>query len=215
MTKAKTKAKTKKNKSEPWNKGCKVGKRDPFKLGEVKRIRKMLTKRGTTGIRDLALFNTALDTMLRSPDLLGLKVKDVRKRNRIMRDTIDIMIRGRVMQCTLSESTKDALERWIDYDSKKPNEYLFTGRVRGRTLPVRPRTLNRQIKSWAEAIGLKDGSYGIETLRRTRALHILKHTGNMEAVRVLLGLANIGTAARYLYDTNPVDAIGISRVYEI
>jgi len=210
-----TKRKIKKTKSEPWNKGCKVGQRDPFKPGEVKRIRKMLIKRGSIGIRDLAIFNTALDTMLRSPDLLGLRVKDVRKRNRIMRDTIDILIRGRPMQCTLSESAKDALEQWIDYDNKKPNEYLFTGRIGGRTTPIRSRTLNRQIKGWAEAIGLEDGSYGIETLRRTRALHILKHTGNMEAVRVLLGLANIGTAARYLYDTNPVDAIGISRTYEI
>ena len=210
-----TKRKIKKPKNEPWNKGRKVGQRDPFKLGEVKRIRKMLSKRGPIGIRDLAIFNTALDTMLRSPDLLSLKVKDVRKRNRIMRDTIDILIRGRVLKCTLSESAKDALEQWIVYDNKKPNEYLFTGRIGGKTAPIGSRTLNRQIKSWAEAIGLRDGSYGIETLRRTRALHILKHTGNMEAVRVLLGLANIGTAARYLYDTNPVDAIGISREYEI
>jgi integrase len=210
-----TKRKTRKTKSEPWNKGCKVGQRDPFKLGEVKRIRKMLSKGKSTGIRDLALFNTALDTMLRSPDLLNLRVKDVRKRNRVMRDTIDISIRGRLMKCTLSESAKDALEQWIDYDNKKANEYIFTGRIRGKSAPIRSRTLNRQIKSWAEAIGLEDGSYGIETLRRTRALHILKHTGSMEAVRILLGLANIGTAARYLYDTNPVDAIEISRMYEI
>ena len=209
------KKKAKKTKFVPWNKGQKIGHRDPFKLGEVKRIRKMLNKRGDRAFRDLAMLNTALDTMLRSPDLLGLRVKDVRKRNRVMRDTIEIEIRGRSMRFTLSKLSQDALEQWIEHDNKKPNEYIFTGRVRGKAAPVRSRTVNRAVKSWAEAIGIEDGSYGIETLRRTRALYILKQTGSMEAVRILLGLANIGTAARYLYDTNPVDALEISRFYEI
>ena len=44
-------------------------------------------KRGDTGLKHLALFSTAFDTMLRSPDLLGLTVKDVRKRNGVMRDS--------------------------------------------------------------------------------------------------------------------------------
>ena len=74
-------------KQYPWNKGLEVGQRAPLSLSEVTRIKKLLAKRGGA-LRDLALFSTAIDTMLRSQDLLGLTVKDVRKRNRIMRDTL-------------------------------------------------------------------------------------------------------------------------------
>ena len=74
----------------PWNKGLEVGKRAPLSLTQVTRIKKLLAKRGDAGLRDFALFSTAIDTMLRAQDLLGLRVKGVRKRNRVMRDTLKL-----------------------------------------------------------------------------------------------------------------------------
>ena len=79
-----------KRKHYPWNKGREVGRQAPLTPSEVTRIKKALAKRGDAGLRDLALFSTAIDTMLRASDLLGLTVKDVRKRNRLMRDTFDL-----------------------------------------------------------------------------------------------------------------------------
>jgi len=87
------KMKRKKGKRVPWNKGRKVGQRVPLSLSEVNRVKKMLTKRGDTGLRDRALFLTAIDTKLRSQELLGLTVKVVRKRNREMRDTGNAIVR--------------------------------------------------------------------------------------------------------------------------
>ena len=84
------KKKRKKSKRSPWNKGLKLGPQDPFRPSDVTRIRALLAKRGKGGLRDLALFTTAIDTMLRPSDLLGLTVKDVRKRNRVMRDTVEL-----------------------------------------------------------------------------------------------------------------------------
>ena len=46
----------------PWNKGLEVGKRDGFTPAQVKRIRNLLANRGVPGLRDLALFSTAIDT---------------------------------------------------------------------------------------------------------------------------------------------------------
>ena len=61
--------------SIPWNKGKLVGQKPPLKLKEIWsiRIRLQIADRK----RDLALFNLAIDSKLRSCDLLRLRVRDV------------------------------------------------------------------------------------------------------------------------------------------
>ncbi len=212
MVKKKTKAK-----HYPWNKGREVGQRAPLGLSEVTRIKKLLVKRGDAGLRDLALFSTAIDTMLRARDLLGMTVKDVRKRNRVMRDTLELTTAKSVQnfRCVLSKTTMKVLEKWINQTAKKPNDYLFTGRLGGGLTPMSARQLSRLVKAWTEGIGLDASLYGIESLRRTRSIYILNKTGNMEAVRIILGLADIRATARYLSDAKPVDAFAINRAHEI
>ena len=56
----------------PWNKGRIVGQKTPLKLREIWAIRIRLQLRGN--LRDLALFNIAIDSKLRACDLLGLRV---------------------------------------------------------------------------------------------------------------------------------------------
>ncbi len=213
MAKSKTKARM----SEPWNKGVEVGQRHPFTPSEVNRIRKKLDKRGAAGLRDLALFSTAIDTMLRAPDLLRLTVKDVRKRNKVMRDTIelDAANRGRSISCTLSEAAREALNNWIEHADKKPGDSLFTGQSRGRSQAISARQLSRLVKEWAASIGLDTTQYGIESLRRTRSVYILKRTGDLEAVRLLLGLKDVEAVARYLSLSESDNALEISRANEL
>ena len=50
-------------KRQAWNKGLVIGKRDGFTPAQVKRIRGLLDDRGAAGLRDLALFTTAIDTV--------------------------------------------------------------------------------------------------------------------------------------------------------
>ena len=59
----------------PWNKGKLLGQKPPLKLREIWaiRIRLQLNHR----LRELALFNLAIDSKLRGCDLLGLHVHDV------------------------------------------------------------------------------------------------------------------------------------------
>ena len=75
---------------EAWNKGLEVGKRDAFTPAQVKQIRGLLTDRGAPGLRDLALFSTAIDTMLHAHDLLALVVGDVQSRNGSIRPLIEV-----------------------------------------------------------------------------------------------------------------------------
>ena len=202
MALAKKKLK-KKGKRTPWNKGVEVGRRVPLSAAEVTRIRKLLVKRGDSGLKHLALFSTAVDTMLRSPDLLGLKVGDVRKRNGVMRDSIALPPRGkrsRAVQCTLSKTTMSVLAKLIRETSKKPREYLFTGRVGGGLQALSARQFTRIVKGWVTDAGLDESAYGSESLRRTGAIAMLRRRANMEAVRDALGLENVDHVTEYLRD---------------
>jgi integrase len=209
--------KSRKDTREPWNKGVEVGPRDPFSPAQVARIRAMLTKRGEAGLRDLTLFSTAIDTMLHASDLLSLTVKDVRQRNGVMRDALTVTTagRGHTVQCTLSADTRNLLETWIAQSAKKPGDFLFTALSRTTAKSLTARQLSRLVKAWAEGIGLDALPFGTESLRRTRAMYILSETGNLEAVRVLLGHTDIGSTARYLGDIQQPDALAVSRAHEI
>jgi hypothetical protein len=59
----------------PWNKGKLVEPKPPFKLQEIWAIRIRLDLEHR--IRDLAMFNLAIDSKLRGCDLVRLKVSDV------------------------------------------------------------------------------------------------------------------------------------------
>ena len=59
---------------EPWNKGKLVGQKPPLKPKDIWAIRIHLQNGGR--IRDLAMFNLAIDSKLRGCDLVNLRVRD-------------------------------------------------------------------------------------------------------------------------------------------
>ena len=65
----------------PWNRGKLVGPKPPLKPQEVWRIRIRLQLAGQ--LRDLALFNLAIDSKLRGCDLVRLRLGDVRQAGNI------------------------------------------------------------------------------------------------------------------------------------
>ena len=78
------------------------------------------------------------------------------------------------------------------------------------------RQMSRLLKSWIAEAGLDPKKYGIESLRRTKALHILSGTGDIETVRALLGHTKIESTARYLLIAKKrSDPIAISRAFDI
>src|ERR1700724_4105594 len=148
-------AKKRARKRQAWNKGLQVGKRDGFTPAQVKRIRDLLADRGVPGLRDLALFSTAIDTMLHGQDLLPLVVGDVQRRHGSIRPVIEVA-RARGMpavRCALSKASTKALEKWITTSGKKRTDYLFHARgVEGRH-PMGQRQLNRLLKLWVVGRG--------------------------------------------------------------
>lgn len=60
----------------PWNKGKLTGQTPPLKLREIWAIRTRLQM--ASNVRELAMFNLAIDSKLRACDLTRLRVQDVR-----------------------------------------------------------------------------------------------------------------------------------------
>ena len=77
------------------------------------------------------------------------------------------------------------------------------------------RQMHRLLKFWVSEAGLDPKKYGIESLRRTKAVHILNGTGDLETVRVLLGHAKIESTAKYLRIAKKSDPIAICRAFDI
>jgi len=95
-------------KREPWNKGKLVGQKAPLKLKEIWsiRIRLELSKR----IRDLALFNLAIDSKLRGCDLVKLRVRDISHGNQITaRAIITQQKTGLPVHFEITEQTRKSL----------------------------------------------------------------------------------------------------------
>jgi hypothetical protein len=67
---------------EPWNKGKLVGQKAPRRLKEIWAIRIRLHLAERT--RELALFSLAIDSKLRSCDLVTLRVRDITHGERIV-----------------------------------------------------------------------------------------------------------------------------------
>jgi integrase len=203
-------------KRRAWNKGLEVGQQDAFTPAQVKRIRQVLADRGVQGLRDLALFSVAIDTMLQGPELLNLTVKDLQLPNGTIRSVIKVArTRRPPVRCALSEATAKALGKWIAVSGKKRTDCIFPGRGAGPPRPMSVRQMNRLLKSWVAEAGLDPKKYGKESLRRTKALHILNSTGDLETVRLLLGHAKIESTANYLRIARKSDPIAISRAFDI
>ena len=125
-------------KRRPWNKGREVGKKGAFTPAQVKRIRQVLLTRGVPGLRDLALFQTAIDTMLHGSDLFNLTVKDLQLPNGKMRSVIKVARKGGMppVRCAFSKTTASAVGKWIAVSGKKRADYLFPGRGIGSRRPM-------------------------------------------------------------------------------
>ena len=203
-------------KRRAWNKGLEIGQRDAFTPAQVKRIRQVLAGRGVPGLRDLALFSVAIDTMLQGPELLNLTVKDAQLPNGTIRSIIEVARTRRKppVRCALSKATAKALGKWIAVSGKKRKDYIFPGRG-GRPRPMTVRQMHRLLKFWLAEAGLDPKKYGNESLRRTKALHILNGTGDLEAVRMLLGHAKIESTSKFLRIAKKSDPIAISRAFDI
>ena len=175
------------NKRTPWNKGKLIRARPPLRPKHVRSIRTrlLLEKR----IRDLALFNLAIDSKLRGCDVVAVRVEDVAPNGyTIDRATVRQKKTGRPVKFELTDQTRQAIDDYLKAAGKKPGDFLFTGR-RGFDQCMTTRQYARLLSEWIASIGLDPKLFGTHSLRRTKATLIYRRTGNLRAVQLLLGTA--------------------------
>lgn len=93
-----------------WNKGRIIGQKRPLLPRHVWSIRVRLEM--ADNLRDLALFNMAVDSKLRSCDLVSLRVRDVFVVGRVRERTSMIQNKtGKPVRFEITETTRLSLER--------------------------------------------------------------------------------------------------------
>lgn len=197
---------------QPWNKGRLIGQKPPLKLKDIWTIRIHL--QNANAIRDLALFNLAIDSKLRGCDLVSVRVRDIAHGNQILARAMVIQRKTqRPVQFELTEATRKAVARWLEVSELKGESFLFASRV-STSNHLSTRQYARIVHGWAEKAGLDPSLYGTHSMRRTKATLIYKRTKNLRAVQLLLGHSKLESTVRYL-GIEVDDALEISEQTEI
>jgi integrase len=80
-------------------------------------------------VRDLALFNLAIDSKLRGYDLVASRVDDVAPHGYAI-DRVNMRQRkiGRPVRFELTEQTRESIDAYLRGSGRKPGQVLFPGR---------------------------------------------------------------------------------------
>ncbi|MDD3471728.1 MAG: hypothetical protein PHS86_03005 [Syntrophaceae bacterium] len=98
---------------EAWNKGKLVGQKPPLKPKDIWAIRIHLQNAHV--VRDLAMFNLAIDSKLRGCDLVSLRVRDITHGNQVIPRAIVTQSKTqRPAQFELTKPTRVAVAAWLE-----------------------------------------------------------------------------------------------------
>ena len=199
-------------KRRAWNKGRIVGQKRPLMPKQVWAIRARLEL--AHNLRDLALFNVAIDSKLRGCDLVKLAVCSLVKNDRVRERVSVIQSKTkRPVQFELTENTRTTVLKWVKSPEMLACQFMFPSRFHDRP-HISTRQYGRLVRSWVAEIGLEPSGYGTHSLRRTKAAEIYRKTGNLRAVQLLLGHTKIDSTVRYL-GVELEDALSIAEQIDI
>ncbi|HEY9217559.1 MAG TPA: tyrosine-type recombinase/integrase [Phenylobacterium sp.] len=197
---------------KPWNSGRLIGPKAPLKPKHVWAIRQQL--KTTNRLRDLALFNCALDAKLRACDLVKLQVSDVAPGGSLrQRSTVNQQKTGRPVPFEITEPTRHALAAWLALRGRRADDWLFPSRSRAGG-HICTRQYARLVDQWVRMIDLDAAPYGTHSLRRSKVALVYKKTGNLRACQLLLGHRKLESTVRYL-GIEVDDALEISEQIEL
>lgn len=202
---------SRKSRVVPWNKGKLVGQKHPLKKKEIWNIRYLLEKKHK--YRNLAMFNLAIDSKLRSCDLVRLKVSDVMQVASVKERAMLIQQKtGKPVRFEIMPDTRDALTIWIRRANLGPADFLFPSKIDRRT-HISRRQYARLVKSWASLANLNPENYGTHSMRRTKPTLMYEKTKNLRAIQILLGHSRMESTVRYL-GVEQDDALDLSEKTE-
>ncbi len=187
----------------PWNKNKSIGQKKPFTPRQIEMLKQFLENAGKT--KELALFSFGIDSMLRSSDLLKIKVEDVLDHKGKAKQAIQVKQKktGQSHQVRIGKITGKAIEDLIKKEKKWEEDYLFVADDVRFDFGLRKTAMTRGhyallIKEWCRLLQLNPKDYSTHSVRRSRAAILYKATNNIEAVRQLLGHKSVSSTSAYL-----------------
>jgi integrase len=155
------------HKQLPWNKGKLTGAKPPLRPKHVWSIRTKLQIERR--VRDLAMFNLAIDSKLRGCDVVAIRVEDVAAGGYTAdRATVRQKKTGRPVRFELSEQTRQAIDDYLNAANKRPGEFLFTGR-RGANASMTTRQYARLVSKWIGSVGLDPRLYAFAATHKSNS----------------------------------------------
>lgn len=166
------------------------------------------------GIRDLALFDLALDSKLRGCDLIRLRVTDVLSSSGVKRRVVIVQQKtGRPVQFEVTEQARRSIAAWVEWNCLGSDDWLFPSRMKP-SCHLSTRQYGRLVDRWVALVGLDPAAYGTHSLRRTKVALLYKKTGNLRACQLLLGHTKLESTVRYL-GVEVDDALELSEALEL
>ena len=146
----------------------------PLKPKDIWAIRIHLQNRHA--VRDLAMFNLAIDSKLRGCDLVSVRVRDIAHGSQILPRAMRVMQKKtqRPIQFELTEPTRSAVAAWLEKAHLRGDQYPFPSRI-ANSPHVSTRQYARIVHQWVEAAGLDSSAYGTHSMRRTKATLIYQN----------------------------------------
>jgi integrase len=196
----------------PWNKGCLVGPKLALKPRQVWAVRFHLKREGR--LRDLALFDLAVDSKLRGCDLVRLRLGDLLAGSVVRSRALVVQQKtGTPVQFEVTQGTRDSILAWIRRCGVGKSDYLFPSRRRDRDF-ISTRQYARLLKGWLRDVGIEPSPYGTHSLRRTKVALIYRQSGNIRAIQILLGHTKLDSTVRYL-GVDIEDALALAEATDI
>ena len=128
-------------------------------------------------MRDLAIFNLAIDSKLRACDLVKLRLDDICSGTNVRRRATIVQKKtGRPVQFEISEQSRNSVEAWLPTLRATGSRYLFPTRIHASP-HISTRQYARLVHRWVKSVG---------------------KTGNLRAVQLLLGHTKLESTVRYL-----------------
>ena len=168
----------------------------PFTQAEMNRIDQTLAKQ--TSLFERTLFRIAIDTMLRSSDLLKLQVQDVvSRKGKVCEDfCLTQQKTGMPVMVTLMSSTQTLLGKFIEQENKGREDFLF---VKQEENAIHANYFRRLVKKWAGLAGIENvEDYSGHSTRRSKPMVLYEQGTKIGEICKALGHSSLATTLEYL-----------------
>ena len=169
----------------------------PLNENQVKTLRKIVKDKP---LHEL-LLNLSVDLMLRSSDLLNLKISDVLNESGSVKTEVKVRQKKtgkNTLLIPLSKNSIDAIKKYLL--EREQDDYIFKGQMSHFTRkPISTQQYAKIVKKWVRELGVEDVSeYSTHSRRKTKPSVIYQRTNNVDAIRRLLGQSSVTATSAYL-----------------